>query len=207
MRKLTTLLLKVVPILFLVLAFTEVKAQENAIIYKIANDVQINSKQLEFDLILFDPDPAQNYEEGTVQAGILFNTAIVNGGTVTCAIIAGSSQLNTTQIPASVAVVTAQGIIKLASKAPPGCGGGTIISPAGTRVCRLRLSNTQDWTAGSLANLAFCFTTTPYPTKVSFYQASDCVNTASLLVYPTVTVLFSTCLLMLPAVFLPFHLL
>ncbi|MBK7213167.1 MAG: hypothetical protein IPH88_07720 [Bacteroidales bacterium] len=40
------------------------------------------------------------------------------------------------------------------------------------------MTNTQPWVACSTPNLAFCFTTVPYPTKISFYQASDCINTA-----------------------------
>ncbi len=181
MRKLTTILQGTILLLFLVLSFG-LRAQENAIIYTIANDVQVSANQLEFDLLLFDPDPSQNYEEGTVQAGIYLNPAVYNGGTVTCAIVAGTSMLNTSQIPSSVTFTQSANIIKLASKAPPGCGGGTVISQDPldrTRVCRLRLTNTQPWTPNSLANLTFCFTTTPYPTKVSFYQDSDCVNTAS----------------------------
>jgi len=181
MKKVTTFCLWALPLMALFLSFG-VQAQENAVIYTIANDVQINSKQLEFDLLLLDPDATQPFEEATVQAGILVNPAIYAGGTLTCQIVAGTSNLNSTQIPTSVTFTQASNVIKLASKAPPGCGGGTIISTDPnnrTRVIRLRLTNTVDFAAGSFANLTFCFTTTPYPTKTSFYQAADCINTAA----------------------------
>jgi hypothetical protein len=169
-------------LIILMLAFNRLNAQENDIIYTIANDVQVASNQLEFDLLLFDPDPSGNYEVATVQAGVLVDPAIYNGGTITCAIIPGTSHLNPTQQPTSVTFTQSSNAIKLASKPLPGCGGGTIISmdPNNrTRICRLRLSNTVAFTSCQPANLTFSFTTSPYPTRVSFYQASDCANIAS----------------------------
>jgi hypothetical protein len=158
-----------------------VYAAESDIRFTIANDLQINSKQFEFDLLLYDPDASQLFEESTVQAGIYFNTGIINGGTISAIIIPGTSQLNPSQIPTSITVTQSQGIIKIASKAPPGCGAGTIISTnpdLRTRVCRIRVTNTADFTSCSTANLIFCFTTTPYPTKISYYKQSDCIHTA-----------------------------
>jgi hypothetical protein len=68
-----------------------------------------------------------------------------NGGTVTVSLFR-HFDVNTSQQPSSVTFAQSANIIKLASKAPPGCGGGTVISQDPldrTRVCRLRLTNTQ----------------------------------------------------------------
>ncbi|MEI7661020.1 MAG: T9SS type A sorting domain-containing protein [Bacteroidota bacterium] len=141
--------------------------------YTIANDLQVSDKILEFDLYLLDTDPLETFELASVQAGITFNAAILNGGTVTMSIVSGSSGLTAAQQPTSV-VFTSPNIIKLAGKAPPGAGSGTIISQAapGTRVCRLRMTNTVAFVAGAKAGLAFSFTQPPYPTKVNQYLAS-----------------------------------
>jgi len=176
---------KVFPVLFLILCFLGANAQtapEDAIVYTIANDVQVNPRQLEFDLLLWDSIPSEVFQEATVQAGIQLNPAIYNGGTITCAIIVGTSTLNATQQPTSIAVAQSANIIKLASKAPPGCGNGTQISQDPnnrTRVCRIRLTNTADFTSNTHANLTFCFTTVPYPSKISYYEASSCTNMAA----------------------------
>jgi hypothetical protein len=158
----------------------ELKAQISAVSYTIANDLQpgCNTKQLEFDLLLLDLDASQPFEVQTVQAGILVNPAIYNGGTVTASIIAGTSSLNSFQQPTSITFTQSTNCIKIASKSPPGCGGGSIISanPANpTRICRVRLTNTQNFAAVP-ANLTFCFTTAPYPAKLSYYPPG-CVGT------------------------------
>lgn len=147
-------------------------------LYTIANDVQTSEKTFEFDLLLLDNDPTLPFELATVQAGIFMNSAVYNGGTVTASIVAGTSTLNASQQPASISYTQSANIIKLAAKAPPGAGNGTILStnPASpTRICRIKMTNTVAW-AQAQPNLAFCFTTTPYPTKISQYISG--VNTA-----------------------------
>ena len=141
--------------------------------YTIQFDTAYGANQLEFDLYLLDTDPTEPFEMATVQAGILVNPAIYNGGTVTASIVPNSSQLNAVQKPTSVTFTQSQNVIKLASKAPPGIGNGTIISTTapGTRICRLRLTNTVPFVQCSHADLTFNFSTTPYPTKVSIYWA------------------------------------
>lgn len=162
------------------LSLIPVYAAEPDIQYTIANDVS-TSNMLEFDLLLFDPDPTQDFQLATVQAGVYMNPNAFTGGTVTAQIIAGTSTLNASQVPTSIAFTGSAHIIKLAAKAPPGCGGGTIISkdPLNrTRICRIRLTNSIPWVSCTNADLTFCFTTTPYPTKISYYSASDCIGTA-----------------------------
>ena len=137
--------------------------------YTIANDVQVSDKVMEFDLYLLDTDASQSFELASIQAGILVNSAIYNGGTVTASIVAGSSGLLAAQVPSSIAF--ASNCIKLGPRTPPQSGNGTIISTSapGTRICRLRLTNTVAFTPGASAGLTFSFTTSPYATKVSEY--------------------------------------
>ncbi|MGV1050481.1 MAG: BACON domain-containing protein, partial [Solirubrobacterales bacterium] len=147
-------------------------------LYTIENDVQTSDRTLEFDLYIKDNDASQPIELANIQAGVTLNPGIYNGGTITLAIVSGSSQLVAAQQPTSVIWVQSQNCIKVTPKAPPGPGAGTILSTTspGTRVCRLRLTNTVAFTASSTANLAFSFTTVPYPTKA--FQYIGTVNTA-----------------------------
>jgi len=136
-----------------------------------ANDVQTSPYTFEFDLLLWDNIAATPFELATIQGAILVNPAIYNGGTVTASIVAGTSTLNAAQQPNSITFAQASNIIKLASKAPPGAGYGTILStnPSNpNRVCRIKLTNTVPW-ATQTANLTFNFSTTPYATKISQY--------------------------------------
>jgi hypothetical protein len=181
MRKSMTLFLKALPLLLVLLAFTGLRAQvtEN-FQYTISGQAQVSSKIFEFDLNLLDLDNATQIQVATVQAGVLMSNTVYNGGTVTAAIVAGSSTMLAAQVPSSVTYTQTANVVKLAAKAPPGCGGGTLMSQdpnAPTRLCRIRLTNTADWTASSIPNLTFCFTTVPYPTKISEYDAA-CLNTA-----------------------------
>lgn len=140
-------------------------------LYTMANDVQTSDRTLEFDLLLLDNDPSQPFELGTVQAGIIVNPLIYNGGTITASIVPGTSTLNTVQQPTSVTFTQSANCIKLAAKAPPGIGNGSILSanPASpSRLCRLKITNTVAW-AQNQPNLTFNFATTPYPTKISQY--------------------------------------
>jgi hypothetical protein len=71
-------------------------------------------------------------------------------------------------------------LIKLAAKAPPGAGNGAIISTVspGTKVARIRFTNTVAFTASSTSDLVFLPSTATnplYPTKVALYIAG--INT------------------------------
>lgn len=139
--------------------------------FTILNDTQTSDKVLEFDLYLQDMDAADAFELNTIQAGVLVNPGIYNGGTITISIVPGSSQLVLAQQPTSVVWSQAQNCLKVTPKAPPGVGLGTIISTVapGTKVCRIRITNSVAFTAAAKATLTFNFTTSPYPTKVNQY--------------------------------------
>ena len=149
--------------------------------YTIANDVQTSDKTLEFDLYLLDYQPSIPFELSIIQSGILVNSEIIDGGNITTSILSGFSELVAVQQPTGCvwATGTLNGCIKITPKAGPGCGNGTIISTTGlgTRICRVRITNTVPFTAGSQANLAFNFTTAPYPTKVFQYSGIPCIST------------------------------
>lgn len=146
-------------------------------VYTMQNDQQVSDRILEFDLYLQDADATEPFELAIIQAGITLNPNIYNGGTVTIAIVPGTSQLVAAQQPTSVVWSQAQNCIKLTPRSGPGSGNGTIISTTapGTRICRLRITNSEAFTANSTADLTFSFTTSPYPTKV--FQYIGGVNT------------------------------
>jgi len=165
----------------------------SAYIYSIQNDVQISDRIIEFDLYLLDADATQPFELANIQAGITVNPLIFNGGTATMSIIPGTSELlapgggASSLQPTSVTITMAQNAIKLAPKTPPGTGSGPIISTTGfgTRICRLRMTNSVAFTANSTVDYTFNFTTNPYATKVFQYvgglniQVGDLTNCIS----------------------------
>jgi len=147
--------------------------------YTTDNIVQTSDKIFEFDLLLLDNDATLPFELATVQAGVLFNSTIYNGGTVSASIVPGTSTLNTSQQPTSVQFTQSANILKLASKAPPGAGNGTIISTnplSPSHVCRIKMTNTVAWATSSSPDMVFNFLTIPYPTKLSQYLNG--INTA-----------------------------
>jgi len=154
-----------------VITVTQAAATRPSFLYTIMNDVQTSDRTLEFDVYIMDNDPAQVFEMASIQAGFLVNSAIYNGGAISTSIVPGTSQLLTAQQPANVNWVQSQNCIKLTSRTPPGTGNGTTLSTIspGTRVCRLRITNTVPFTNSTRANLTYCFTTVPYPTKVNQY--------------------------------------
>ncbi|MBK7213178.1 MAG: carboxypeptidase regulatory-like domain-containing protein [Bacteroidales bacterium] len=147
--------------------------------YTCTNLVQTSPTTFEFDLLLLDMDATLPFELATVQAGLTFNPAMYNGGTISASIVPSSSTLNASQQPTSVTFTQSQNCLKLAAKTPPGAGSGSIIStnPASpSRLCRIKITNTASFTTSSDPNPLFCFTTIPYPTKISQYLAG--INTA-----------------------------
>ncbi len=179
---------RITAILTLIIIVT-VRVSAQNYIFTIGNEVQVSDRSLTFDLYLLNTNISRPFELSGVQAGILVNPAIYNNGAITVTIVGGTSQLNTSMTPTNVIWSAGENTIKLTPKAPPGAGGGTILSTSapGTRVCRLQITNTAPF-ARARANLAFSFTTVPYPTKVAEYilgvntqlisDASNCYSNA-----------------------------
>jgi hypothetical protein len=143
----------------------------------IINAVQPSVNVLEFDLYLLDKNPSEPFELASVQLGILVNPKIYAGGDVTASIIEGSSDLIIPQKPSSIVFTQISNSIKIAGKiikplasSDPHSVRGSLISTTypGTRICRVRLTNTKAFDKYP-ADLTFNFTKTPYPTTITQY--------------------------------------
>ena len=139
----------------------------------LANDTQISDRSLEFDIYLLDTPPDFDFELDMLQIGIKVNPEIYNGGTITASIVENSSELNSLQNPNTIYFMQDENYIAVLSRMFPYAGNGTIISRTapGTRVCRLRITNTQPFTAYSRADLAFIFNLVRYQTSITQYIA------------------------------------
>jgi len=193
MRNLPTRLFKVTLILVTLLAFVNANAQKRLAPVAVSdfrmtlgNDVQTDSKTLEFDLYILDTDASTpNFEASIIQYGILISKSCLNGGTPTFSLVAGTSEMISAEQPTSFAyasVSTTQGQLKIAGRSAPGCGSGTILSTTapGTKFGRFRVTNSVDFTANSQANLAFNFNgTVPYYKTVLYQYTvySPCTST------------------------------
>jgi len=205
-RKLIKQLAKALIIYIVILAPLQLKAQtEYSYIFTIRNEYQPTDKILEFDLYIQDANPTLQFELNMIQAGIVINDFIYNGGTVTPSLVAGStSELNSANRPAATNIQWRldQNTIKVTAKLPAAQGDGTILSQTspGTKVCRLRITNTVPFTSNSHANLTFSFTTIPFPTKVfittdseldgiiaDLATTSNCFSTTDLILNPSAT--------------------
>ncbi len=164
----------------------------------VLNLTQPTDHTLEFDVYLKDTDPDQPFEMASVQLGFLLNSSIHTGGVLTGTYDNSGSGLNfPQQFTTYVSVVSPVNgypgltLVRMAGKAPPGFGNGTIISTTGdgTQVTHFILSSTVPFTANSLSNLTFTSSTVLNPlygTKVAQYINN--INT-QLLVTPGVNAL------------------
>jgi len=164
----------------------------------VLNLTQPTDHTLEFDVYLKDTDPNQTFEMASVQLGFLLNSGIHTGGTLTGTYDNSGSGLNLPQqfttyvsVVSPVAGYPGLTLVRMAGKAPPGAGNGTIISTTGdgTQVTHFILSSTVPFTANSTSNLTFTSSTVLNPlygTKVAQYIAG--INT-QLLVTPGVNAL------------------
>lgn len=177
----------------IMLTVLQSKAQENYYNLYIANDVQTAANVLEFDVYLKDMDPSQIFELSSMQLGIYVDSAIRNGGVYVPTMVPGTSEFNAIQTPISgnFSYLASLGVKVTPRTTSP--GNGTIISKInnGSRMCRIRLTNTVPFATGSHANLAFSFINPPtsWPTKVNLYingssvfapgSSSNCTNISS----------------------------
>jgi hypothetical protein len=81
MRNILTKFFKTVSLLLVTLTSLQVNAQ-NSFNYTLENDVQVSDRIMEFDLYLLDTDPVTPFELAAIQAGIIVNSGIYNGGTI-----------------------------------------------------------------------------------------------------------------------------
>ena len=178
-----------------------VQAQNPTYLCELRNDGQTSSTVFEFDIYLLQTgSTALEYAAG--QFGILINPLVKNGGTITASIVPGSSDaalVASNQNPTSITFTDATNCIKIAGRVPPGVGLGAIISNTspGTRICRVRLTNTLPY-AQVQPNLTWT-TNTVYPTvitayvggfntNITNYVSETTTNLANLILNPAPTV-------------------
>jgi len=135
------------------------------------NDV-LTGKVLEFDVYVQSTavDPIQLAGVGLA---FQFNTSALNGGSVTASIVPNSSELtNTSQIPSSFICSTSglQTVVILPARIPPGIGSGSLLSTVspGTKLYRLRLTNTNSWVISG-TDLIDLTTSDQYPISFTAY--------------------------------------
>jgi hypothetical protein len=144
----------------------------------LANGKQVSSKVFEIDIYM--QSTTTPFELATFSLGISFNNAIAGRGKLTPSWVSSSSQLtNQAELPTALNTATA-GIIKIAGKIPPGAGSGSIISNVspGTKIGRLRLTNSQRFASGKSMNFTW-LSTSPYSTTVNAYVGRVNTNITS----------------------------
>jgi hypothetical protein len=132
----------------LLISFT-IQAQTPDYIVTAGNSELVNDTTFEFDIYILRVGSVP-MELASFQTSIYFNDTVRNGGTLTGAYISGSSTLaNSAQYPnpPNLTFTSGGGTIRqfrIAPKAPPGTGNGSIISEVapGTRFGRFKIINT-----------------------------------------------------------------
>jgi hypothetical protein len=175
-------------LLLLVLTFMAgfvVKAENPQYLCDIRNEHFTASNVFEFDLYLSSTG-SNPFELACFQTGLKLNSAFLNGGSITPSVVSGSSELNSEQNPVSISFVAgSDNCIRIAPRKPPRIynppnvttNGSTIGTGSGSRVCTVRLTNTQDF-AMEPATYTWNFTTHPYNTIVAaFIPGSPAVST------------------------------
>jgi len=151
------------------------KGQAPTYLLTISNETQINDRTYQFDVYLKNTS-ANTFELANVAFGIGYDTSILMGGTPTCSIVSGFSDLNTSQIPNAGTTITGTTVynnvtinatsvvyryFNIVARANPGAGSGTTISTSGscpspgTRICRLQIANTVPFRASSTCKHTF----------------------------------------------------
>jgi hypothetical protein len=164
--------------LFIVLCctmFGRVGKAQDGVSFLLSNDVQTSPTELEFDVYMISTFPG-TFQLAGHQYNIAYNNAMKGAGVMTAAWVAGTSQLtNAAQLQNTINLATA-GQIRLAGTPAPSCGPGSIIATApGTRIGRMRLTNSVPW-ASVTPNLVFNLVTISPRTSANYYTAG-CVNT------------------------------
>ena len=140
------------------------------------NDILVAANQYEFDIFVKRTGTVP-FEAYGFQHCLIFDNAVLNGGTASVVYIPGTSGMNAAQEPTNAtntaALVSGKRVVKMAAKISPFPGGGTIISDLGngTRFGRFRLSTTEAEFANVQVNLQFNFDqgTFGYATKYQAY--------------------------------------
>jgi hypothetical protein len=144
----------------------------------LTNDV-LTGKVYEIDVYV-QSTSGSALELATFGFGLQFPTASLNGGTVTPTYVDGSTQLNALQTTSNThftkAVSGSNTVIRISSNSAPGSGNGSMLSTTapGTKMYRVRLTNTADWIITG-TNSILVATSAQYPSNLNCYIAT--VNT------------------------------
>ena len=153
-------------------------SQNPAFSLTLTNGKQVSSRVYEVDIYL--QSTSSPFELATFSLGISFNNAVKGSGTLKLSWVSSSSQLsNQSQLPTAMNTSTA-GVIKIAGKIPPGVGTGSVITNVspGTKIGRLRLTNSTRFASGKLMNFTW-LSVSPYPTTVNAYIGRVDINITS----------------------------
>lgn len=139
--------------LIFVLAFMcsfnfHLRAQNPTYVAYLTNGVITAPNQFEFDIYVKRTGKIP-FEVYGLQHCFIFDNAMLNGGSPSCILIPGTSEMKPVNIPANpnlLSVVNGKRVIKIAAKIPAGPFIGTMISNLndGTRFGRFRLSTDAD---------------------------------------------------------------
>lgn len=134
--------------LILFLAISGLRAQNPTYLCDLRNDIQVDARTFEFDVYLLRTGSVP-FELTNFQFGININSGAANGGTISVSMVSGSSELLIYQVPTApkFSFTTSKNSINVTATPGPGAGSGTIISNTapGTRVCRIRITNSADF--------------------------------------------------------------
>ncbi len=147
----------------------------------IRNHSYVSSQTYEFDIYL-TRSGITPFELANYQAAVKINPLLVSGGTITPALLPGSSQLVDAQKPMNISYDAATQTVMIAPLAPPrtlypgtqtSSTSGTLIPDGeGLRVCRVQLTSNQPLGLAPL-NPVWNFTVDPYHTIVSAFTGIE----------------------------------
>lgn len=137
----------------------------------------VNANTFEFDVYLYHTNSDSTiFQYAGGQYFLLFNINVVNGGTLTYSII--GSDLDSSMRPRNPSI--AGNLLRLAANSLPGAGNGPTISHTGlgTKIVKMRLSNTNPFNQADTINLRWrSELPNPY-TKINAYTGvNNTVNT------------------------------
>jgi hypothetical protein len=144
--------------------------------WRAENESYPSSTVYEFDIILYATGATTSWELAGITTYINVNSSFRNSGTITPTIVSGSSELLTAQVPTAVSY-NANNYVAIAAKTPPGAGNGTIITQTGKKVCRIRLTNSVNFSTTAAPNLTWRWSTPA--SQVSAYVSGINTNLAA----------------------------
>ncbi len=165
MKKVTSTLKKLLLLLCCMLLTKAGWSQTPTYSYYIANEVQVSPTVYEFDWYVRST-AAYPLPLGGAQAGIGMNKACRGAGLVVPLILPGTTELsNPAQVSPTIVFNTTNATldyITLSAGSPPGCASASLLDPIsngctdpGTRICRIRLTNSIPWGSNTQPNHVF----------------------------------------------------